>query len=278
MGSRHASRGLAAAAAIGTQMAAARAAQIRVTFASLIRLFPTRSGRLKDEVRLQAGLFCAPHHGTQKDGFEFTAVVGEVTMRLAKDGNNLRHLKTERPVRVGERGSMTVRLVLLSFGRVRPNLDALPGERSPVACAAYGATHPEATLADPIHGRRALAVVVGPARHRRGRCEALRARGQQEPGNPGCQDGAASGEEVAAVEYDGGHVKSSWRPCSAPPRGRQQARDAMNLARLRPISQSREANSATGRNNSLVKGVRRPPAATNLNLLLAELNGPANPA
>src|SRR6476620_8819195 len=241
MGSRHASRGLAAAAAIGTQMAAARAAQIRVTCANLIRLFPTRSDRLKAAVRLPAGLFCAPHHGTQKDGFEFAAVIGEVTMRLAKDRNNLRHLKTERPVLVGERGSMTLRLMLLSFGRVRPNLDALPGERSPVPCAAYGATHPEAAFADPIRGRRALAVVVGPARHRRGRCEALRPRGQQEPGNPGCQNGAASGEKVAAVEYDGGHVKSSWRPCSAPPRGRQQARDALSLARLRPISQSARA-------------------------------------
>src|SRR6476620_607441 len=190
MGSRHASRGLAAAAAIGTQMAAARAAQIRVTCANLIPWFPTRSGRLKDEVRLQAGFFCAPHHGTQKDGFEFTAVIGEVTMRLAKDGDNLRHLETERPVLVGERGSMTLRLVLLSFGRVRPNRDALPGERSPVACAAYGATHPEATLADPIHDRRALAVVVRPAGHRIGWCEALRARRQQQPGNSGCEDRA----------------------------------------------------------------------------------------
>src|SRR5882724_3042263 len=124
-------------------------------------------------------------------------------MRLAEDGNNLRHLKPERPILVGERGAMTLRLVLLPFGRVRPNLDALPGKRSPVACASYGATHPEATLANPIHDRRALAVVVRPARHRIGRCEALRARGQQEPGNPGCQDGAASGEEVAAIEYDG---------------------------------------------------------------------------
>src|SRR3954454_18597637 len=190
-------------------MAAARAAQIKVARANLITLFSTRSDRLKDEVRLQAGLFCAPHHGTQKDGFEFTAVIGEVTVRLAKDGNNLRHLKTERPVLVGERGAMTLRLMLLSFGRVRPNLDALPGERSPVACAAHGATHPEATLADPIHDRRALAVVVGPARHRRGRCEALRARRQQQSRNPGCQDGAASSEEIAAVEYDGRHVNSS---------------------------------------------------------------------
>src|ERR1700704_5926383 len=143
-------------------MATARAAQIRVAFANLIPLFPTRSDRLKDEVRLQAGLFCAPHHGTQKDGFEFTAVVGEVTMRLAKDGNNLRYLETEHPVLVGERGSVTLRFVLLPFGRVRPNLDALPGKRSPVAGAAYGARHPEATLADPIHDRCALAVVVRP--------------------------------------------------------------------------------------------------------------------
>src|SRR6185295_4016787 len=94
--------------------------------------------------------------------------------------------------------------------------DALPGKRRSVACAAHRATHPEPTLADPLHGRRALAVVVGPARHRRGRGEAFRARGQQEPGKPRGQDGAASGEEVAAVEYDGGHVNSSWRPCWRP--------------------------------------------------------------
>src|SRR3977135_2458690 len=94
-----------------------------------------RSGRLKHEVRLEACLFCAPHHGTQKHGFEFAAVIGERTMRLAEDGNDLRHLKTERPVLVGERGAMALRLVLLPFGGVRPNLDALPGKRSPVAGA-----------------------------------------------------------------------------------------------------------------------------------------------
>src|SRR5215217_6391988 len=125
--------------------------------------FATRSDRLKDEVRLQAGFLCAPHHGTQKDGFELTAVIGEVPMGLAEDGNDLRHLETEYPVLVGERGAMTLRLVLLPFGRVRPDLDALPGKRNPVACPAHSATHPEATLADPIHDRRTLAVVVRPA-------------------------------------------------------------------------------------------------------------------
>src|SRR6195256_4007386 len=113
-------------------MATARAAQIRVAFANLIPLFPTRSGWLKHEVRLEAGLFCASHHGTQEDGFEFTAVIGEVTMRLAEDGNDLRHLEAELAVLVGERGAMTLRLVLLAFGRVRPDLDALAGQRSPV--------------------------------------------------------------------------------------------------------------------------------------------------
>src|SRR6185369_7755824 len=125
--------------------------------------FATRSDRLKDEVRLQAGILCAPHHGTEKDGFEFTAVIGEVPMRLAEYGNDLRHLETERSVLVGERGAMALRFVLLPFGGVRPDLDALPGKRSPVACPAHGAAHPEATLADPIHGRRARAVVAGPA-------------------------------------------------------------------------------------------------------------------
>src|SRR3954466_13297204 len=145
-------------------MAAARAAQIRVTRANLIPLIPIRSGRLKDEVRLEAGLLGAAHHRPQEDGFEFTAVIGEVTVRLAEDRNDLRHLEPELAVLVGERGAMTLRLVLLPLGRVRPDLDALPGKRRPVAGAEHGPAHPEAALADPLHDRRALAVVVRPAR------------------------------------------------------------------------------------------------------------------
>src|SRR3954453_4372417 len=155
------------------------------------------SGRLQDEVRVQAGLFCAPHHRTQKDGFEFTAVVGEVTMRLAEDGNNLRHLETELAVLISERGSMTLRLVLLPFGRVRPNLDALAGKWSPIACAAYGARHREATFADPIHDRGALAVVVRPAGHRIGRCKALRVDGQRSPETPIANTPVANAEPLA---------------------------------------------------------------------------------
>ncbi len=86
-------------------------------------------------------------------------------MRLAKGGDDLRHLKTEHPVRVRERGPMTLRVSLVPFGRVRPDLDALTRKRDPIACAAYGPTHPEAAATDPIHDRRAKAVVVGPAPH-----------------------------------------------------------------------------------------------------------------
>src|SRR3954463_1354202 len=78
--------------------------------------FATRSGRLKDEVRLQAGFLGAAHHGTQEDGFELAAVIGEMPMRLAEDRNDLRHLETELAILVGERGAMTLRLMLLPFG------------------------------------------------------------------------------------------------------------------------------------------------------------------
>src|SRR5215216_848434 len=114
-------------------------------------------------MRLQALILGAAHHRTEKDGFEFTAVVGEMTMRLAEDRNDLRHL--------------TLRLMFLPFRRVRPNLDALAAERSAVAGAAHGAAHPEAALADPIHDCRALAVIVRPARHRSGRGDTLRESG-----------------------------------------------------------------------------------------------------
>ena len=82
-------------------------------------------------MRLQALILRAPHHRTEKDGFEFPAVVGEMTMRLAEDRNELRHLETEPAVLVGERGAMTLRLMFLPFRRVRPNLDALPPSGAP---------------------------------------------------------------------------------------------------------------------------------------------------
>src|SRR6201989_3051299 len=120
-------------------------------------------------MRLEAGLPRAAHHRTQKHGFEFAAVIGEMTVRLAEDRDDLRHLETELAVLVGQRGAMTLRLMLLAFDGVGPDLDPLPVEGRAVAGAAHGAAHPEAALADPLHHRGALAIIVGPARHRIGR-------------------------------------------------------------------------------------------------------------
>src|SRR3954451_15984908 len=181
-------------------------------------------------MRLQALIFCAPHHRTEKDGFEFTAVVGEMAMRLAEDRNDLRHLETEPAVLVGERRAMALRLVFLPFRRVRPNLNALAAERCAVAGASHGAAHPEAAFADPIDDGRALAVIVRPARHRPGRCDTLRESGRQEPGNAGCQDGAAGGKKVATAEYQGRHVSSSLRRCCCSADQTARSRYARTLA------------------------------------------------
>src|SRR3954468_13194600 len=139
-------------------MAAARATQIRITRVNL-HPFAGNSVRPARARSALPGCFLgAAHHGTQEDGFELTAVISEVTMRLAEDRNDLRHLETERAVLVGERGAMTLRLMFLPFRRVRPDLDALASERCAVAGAADGAAHPEAAFADPVHDGRALAV------------------------------------------------------------------------------------------------------------------------
>ena len=100
-------------------------------------------------------------NGAQKHRLEHTTVIGEMAMRLAEGGDDLRHLQTEHAVRVGERGPVTALVALVSFGRVRPDLDALPGKRRPIAGTAHGARHPEAPATDPVHDRRAREVVVG---------------------------------------------------------------------------------------------------------------------
>lgn len=57
--------------------------------------------RLKNKVCLKTLIFGARHYGTEKDGFKFATVVGQVTMRLAEGGNDLRHFKTKMAVLVG---------------------------------------------------------------------------------------------------------------------------------------------------------------------------------
>ena len=59
-------------------------------------------------MRLEALILCASHHRAQEHSLKLAAVIGEVAMRLAKNGNNLRHIETERAVLIGESGAMTL--------------------------------------------------------------------------------------------------------------------------------------------------------------------------
>ena len=140
---------------------------------------------------------------------------------------------------------MALRLVLLPFGRVRPDLDALPGKRSPVACAAYGAAHPEATLADPVHDRRAFAVVVRAARHRIRRCEAFRAGRQQQPG----KTRLARTDPPAAMRL---RRLSTTIVMSIPPRDHAVAAPSVQQQALE--AQLTMVKGTTGRNKTVVNG------------------------
>ena len=65
---------------------------------------------------LQARVFRARHDRTEKDRFELAAVVGEVTVRLAKCRDNLWHLEPEYPIFVCEGRAMALRISLMALG------------------------------------------------------------------------------------------------------------------------------------------------------------------
>ena len=60
---------------------------------------------------------------------------------------------------------MALRVALVPFGGVRPDLDALAGKWRTVARAPHSARHPETTTANPIYDWRTGAVIVGPTTH-----------------------------------------------------------------------------------------------------------------
>src|SRR5262245_48220482 len=123
-----------------------------------------------------------------------------MTVCLAEGRDDLRHLEAEGPVRVGERGSMALRVRLVSLGGMRPDLDALAREGRPVAGAAHGTAHPEAAAADPLHDRCTWPIVVGAARHRARWCQPSRIRGHNEAGHAGSEHRPAASEEATAIE------------------------------------------------------------------------------
>ena len=121
-------------------------------------------------------------------------------MRLAESRDDLRHLKPEHPICVSERGTMALRVTLVPFGRMRPDLNTLTGKRFAIACTAHSSRHPKTSATDPIYNRGAWTVVVGPASHRERGCKALCVCGDTKAGNSGRYNGAACSEEGTAGE------------------------------------------------------------------------------
>src|SRR6056297_306814 len=86
-----------------------------------------RSGGLQDEMRLEAGVARAWHHGAEEHRLEVAAVIGEMAVGLAEGGHDLRHFEPEHAVFIGERRAVAVRIAFVPFGGMGPDLDALTG-------------------------------------------------------------------------------------------------------------------------------------------------------
>ena len=93
---------------------------------------------------------------------------------------------------------MAVRVTLVAFGRMCPDLDALAGKRSTIAGTADGTAHPETAATNPVHDRRPGPIVVGAAAHRPRRRQPLCTGRDKETGCHGHRDGAAGREDVSA--------------------------------------------------------------------------------
>ena len=87
----------------------------------------------------QAGVFRTAHHRAQKDGFKVAAVIGQMAMGLAERRHDLRHFQTELAFCIRQRGAMAMRIALLTFCRVRPDLNALTRQWRAVASTAHSA-------------------------------------------------------------------------------------------------------------------------------------------
>ncbi len=113
---------------------------------------------------LEAGIARTGYDGAQKDGLEIAAVIGQVTVGLAKGGHDLRHLQPEHAVGVGEGGAVALRVAFVALGGMGSDLDALSGQRHAVAAVPHDARHPEAAAADLCDDGGAGTIVVGPPR------------------------------------------------------------------------------------------------------------------
>ena len=124
--------------------------------------------------------------GRRKDGFDSPCHRRDDPVRLAEDGNDLRHLASgNAPFLSVSVAPHDLRLVLLPSVGVRPDLDGIRGAAH-VGCRRRPgdrASHPKPPF--PIGPPpRALAIVVRPTRHRRPSVRGLRRGGNRSPETP----------------------------------------------------------------------------------------------
>ncbi|PRY22277.1 hypothetical protein CLV78_107201 [Aliiruegeria haliotis] len=119
-------------------------------------------------MRFLASIFRTPHHRAQEDSFELAAINCKVAVWLAESGDDLRHLKTEDPVGIGDSRTVAMRIAFVAFGRVCPDLNAPPSKRSAIACAGTDPVHrPAATQAPSVarsERRDAMVLDIGGSR------------------------------------------------------------------------------------------------------------------
>ncbi len=147
----------------------------------------------------QARPLRALHHGAQEDGLEAAAVEARWPWGWPKIGHDLRHLEPEAAVLVGERGAVALRLMLLTFRRMRPDLDALARKR----CSVAGGARCPTSRSRPCRCAarwRAGAIVVGAAAHGRRRREPDGLGWHEEARNAEGDERSAGRQKVAAVE------------------------------------------------------------------------------
>ena len=116
-------------------------------------------------MRLKCFILGAWHYRAKEDRLEVTAVIGEMAMWLAEGRDDLWHFQAEDAFVVRQCGAVALRITLITFGGVRPNLNPHVFEQSAVCRSAHRARHPKPTAANAFHDRGTGQVIVCPSPH-----------------------------------------------------------------------------------------------------------------
>ena len=92
-------------------------------------------------------------------------------MWLAKGGNDLWHLKPKHILFICECRSMALRVALVSFGSMSPDLDTLTRNWGTISRTSHSPGHPEPAAANLVDDGGSFSIVIRPTAHRTRRCK-----------------------------------------------------------------------------------------------------------